>query len=99
MSERAYFDPPALDRVLSLVLQLAEDLHVTRHRLRALEELLAAQGVIAAGALDRPALDEAALARLDADRDAFLARLMRVMSEHGPSEHPLRDEAPTGSGR
>jgi hypothetical protein len=29
---------------------------------------------------------------LDAKRDEFMARLMRIITESGPSEHPLREQ-------
>jgi hypothetical protein len=94
--DRSYFFHPDLDRVVGLVVQLATDLHVARTRCQVLEQLLVREGVIPAGAVDafEPAEQEAR--ELDAARESALARLLRIVTEDGPSAHPLRGEALTG---
>ncbi len=87
-----YFADPQLDRAVGLVMQLAAELHVTTQRLHALEQLLVASGVIEQGALDAFQPDEAQRERLTAVRDGAMGRLLRVLTEDGPAEHPLRDE-------
>lgn len=94
--DRSYFAHPELDRIVGLVMQLAADLHVAQSRCRALEQLLVRQGIVAAGAVDAFEPDEAEADDLEAARDALLARMLRIMTEDGPSAHPLRDETLTG---
>jgi len=63
--EQTFFEDPALDRALAMIMVLAAELAVTRDRLRSLEVLLQNAGTISAGALDsyRPEpAEEAALA-------------------------------------
>lgn len=95
-TDRTYFSPPELDRVVGLVMQLAADLHVAQTRCRALEQLLVRHGVIPAGAVDGFEPDDEETRALRESRDALLARLLRIMTEDGPSAHPLRDEALAG---
>lgn len=90
--ELDYLGDRRLSKLLDLVLQLATEVHVGRQRTRALEALLVRSGVVAAGELDafRPTAEEAAV--LDRERDAYTRRLVRIITEAGPAEHPLRDQ-------
>jgi hypothetical protein len=94
--DRSYFSHPELDRVIGLVMQLAADLHVAQTRCRSLEHLLVRHGVIPAGAVDGFEPDEQEARGLQDSRDALLSRLLRILTEDGPSAHPLRSEALTG---
>lgn len=91
-TDRRYFATPDVDRVVGLVMQLATDLHVAQARCRALEHLLVRAGVLDAGAVDAFEPDEAEAREIEEARDALLARLTRIMTEDGPSAHPLREE-------
>jgi len=75
--EQTFFDDPAIDRLLAMVMTLAAELHVTTDRLRSLEMLLEKAGVVEPGSVDGFAPDPEQAARLAADRDAFVAELMR----------------------
>lgn len=90
--EHQYLESHQTAKLFDLVLQLATDLHVTSHRLRALESLLVRKDVIAVGELDhfQPSDDEAAV--LDLARTDYMARLVRIITENGPAEHPLRQQ-------
>ncbi len=90
--EFLYLSSAETSKLFDLVLQLATDLHVTTHRLRALEALLVRHGAVAEGELDgfTPTAQEAGV--LDGSRTAYLARLARIITENGPAEHPLRDQ-------
>jgi hypothetical protein len=93
MSEEVtYFADPQLDRAVGLIFQLAAELHVTTQRLHALEAVLVEAGVLPSGAVDAYEPDADGRQRLDAVRDAAMGRLLRVLTEHGPAEHPLRGE-------
>lgn len=74
--EQTFFEDPAIDRAVGMIMALAAELYLTRDRLRALERTLEGSGGLAPGALDayRPAPEEAAA--LTADRDAFVAGLL-----------------------
>ncbi|MER7745544.1 hypothetical protein ABT013_09760 [Streptomyces bacillaris] len=87
-----YFRDRNIGKLFDLLLQANAELHVTHQRLHALEALLVRHGVLAEGELDgmEPTEDEQRV--LDGRRDAVLARLMRIVTESGPAEHPLRDQ-------
>jgi hypothetical protein len=77
--EQVFFHDPALDRAMALIMTLAADLHVTKDRLRALEVLLTARGVLEEGALDHYAPTAEERTRLAAERQAMVAELMRCV--------------------
>lgn len=93
MSEEVhYFDDPQLDRAVGLIFQVAAELHVTTQRLHALEALLVDNDLLAKGALDSYQPDEDTADKLAHLRDAAVGRLLKVITEDGPAEFPLRDE-------
>jgi hypothetical protein len=91
-AEFDFFENPQISKLFDLVLELGMDLHVTTTRLRALEMLLIQNGDLKANQLDGFIPTDAEKLILDAKRDEFMARLMRIMTESGPSEHPLREQ-------
>jgi len=74
--EQTFFDDPALDRVLAMVMTLAAELHVTRDRLGTLERMIERGEAVSPAALDAhvPGPDEKAA--LDAARQRFAEALM-----------------------
>lgn len=90
--ELHYFADPQLDRAVGLIMQLASEQHIATQRLHALEMLLVRRGVIAEGELDSFVPEGTERERLDAVRDRTMERLLRVLTESGPAEHPLREE-------
>jgi len=91
-TEFDFFVNPQISKLFDLVLELGMDLHVTTTRLRALEMLLVRNGDLRADQLDRFIPTEAEKQSLDVKRDEFMARLIRIITESGPSEHPLREQ-------
>ncbi len=91
-TEFDFFENPQISKLFDLVLELGMDLHVTTTRLRALEMLLIRNGDLKADQLDGFIPTEAEKQRLDLKRDEFMARLIRIITESGPSEHPLREQ-------
>lgn len=91
-SEFDYFGDPRFGKLFDLVLQVATEQHVTRQRLHALEALLTRSGVVAADAVDGfdPSTHEQEI--LDRERNDLLGRLIRILTEDGPAEHPLRNQ-------
>lgn len=77
----AYFDDPAIDRLLSILMAVAGELAVTRERLDTLERLLEASGY-----LDRQAIEtyrpdrETGLARNRLQRE-YVARILRGLQQ------------------
>jgi hypothetical protein len=69
-----FFDDPAIDALVSMVLELARETWVTRAKLTQLQAYVEAN---APGAL--PPLGEADEASLAAEREAFVRRLFRVL--------------------
>lgn len=91
-AEFSYFDNPQTGKLVDLVLQLATDVHVASNRVRVLEAALVRAGILTVGQVDAfdPTAAEAEV--LDRSRDAIMNRLMRIITESGPAEHPLRDQ-------
>ena len=87
-----FFGNEQISKLFDLVLELGLDLHVANTRMRALEMMLVRSGKLNNGELDGfiPTADEKQV--LDKNRDEFMARLMRVITEVGPAEHPLREQ-------
>jgi hypothetical protein len=91
-TEFDFFENPQISKLFDLVLELGMDLHVTTTRLRALEMLLIRNGGLKVDQLDGFIPTETEKQSLDVKRDEFMARLMRIITESGPSEHPLREQ-------
>ena len=87
-----FFGNEQISKLFDLVLELGMDLHVANTRMRALEMMLVRSGKLNNGELDGfiPSADEKQV--LDQNRDEFMARLMRIITEVGPAEHPLREQ-------
>ena len=75
-AEQTFFEDPALDRALAMVMTLAAELYVTRDRLRVMEAVLVERGVLECDELERFEVSEAERADWDADRDAFVKAIM-----------------------
>ncbi len=77
--EQTFFEDPALDRAVAMIMTLAAELAVTKDRLRAMEVLLERAGALPAGALDayRPDAEEAK--NLAAERDAFARQIVEAV--------------------
>lgn len=91
-SEFQYLENPQTSKLFDLLLQVATELHVERHRLRAMEALLVRKGVLEAGELDEFSPTEQEASILDEGLKAYTARLVRIITENGPAEHPLREQ-------
>jgi hypothetical protein len=91
-AEFVYFGSSEMDRLVSLVWQLAQELYVTRSRLIALEGVLTEHGTLPAGALAPPALNEATKRAMAADNSATMDRLVRVLTETDDHRTPMREQ-------
>jgi len=91
-TEFDFFENPQVTKLFDLILELGMDLNVASTRVHALEMLLIRSGQIKAGELDnfQPSTEETR--RLDQIRDEYMSRLIRIITEVGPAEHPLREQ-------
>ena len=92
--DHAYLEGVTPDKFGALLFELASQLHVERQRRIALETVLQRAGILAPGALDALAEEATVLEQGRASLDHALRRLMRIMTEAGDAQGPLRDEAP-----
>jgi hypothetical protein len=90
--EYDYFGSPHVSKLVDLILQLSTELHVTSQRVRALEMLLVRNGTLAAGAVDAFEPETREQEVLDSARDLLMERILRIITEAGPAEHPLREQ-------
>lgn len=72
-----YFDDPAIDKVLSIVLELAAELHVVKDRLRVIEKMLEQKGQIRREDIDRYQPTPEEQQEIREERDKYIARLFR----------------------
>jgi hypothetical protein len=82
MSDKpTYFKDPAIDKVMSIVIELAAEVHVLKDRNRILEKLLQQKGQLSPDEIDnwQPSPEE--IADNNRERDEFLARLLRDVTE------------------
>lgn len=94
-----YFDDPAIDRTLSIVMAIAGEVAVLRERLDTVERLLDAKGTISRADIDCYTPDRQAGAERGLLTKEYLARILRgvqqgmeAMAERGPSVEELSRE-------
>ncbi len=75
-AEQDFFKDPAIDRLMSMVMTLAAELHVTRDRLLIMEMKMENNQPITSGSLDAFRPDPIQKERLDAARQALSNELM-----------------------
>lgn len=92
--ELTFFDDAEDDTLAALVMDLAAQLHIERHRRQALEAALIRSGVIDQAAIGSMANDAEFQAESTRALDRSQARLIRIITEHGDRTGPLRAEAP-----
>lgn len=73
--EPAFFDNPAIDNLIAVVLELGAELWVQRERTRVIEALLAQKGVVTPELIEQYVPSAEEVARAKAERDAFVSRV------------------------
>jgi hypothetical protein len=73
--EPAFFDNPAIDNLIAVVLELGSELWVQRERMRVLEKLLAERGIVSADLIEQYQPSDAEAAQTKLERDQFVNRL------------------------
>lgn len=75
-----FFKDPAIDQVMTFLIELLTEVSVLRDRVDTLEHVLQQRDVIAADAIESHQHDEANEKRRAAERKALLERVMRMNS-------------------
>ena len=79
-----YYDDPAIDQLMGIVLDLGAEVWVMRDRQAMLEELLETKGSITQEDLDKGRPSEALASRLEQERQEFIRRVYgRLFAEYG----------------
>ncbi|MGL5837927.1 MAG: hypothetical protein ACRCY3_05430 [Sphingorhabdus sp.] len=76
-----YFDDPAIDRTLSIVMALAGEVSVLRERLDTIERLLEAKGTISRADIEAYTPDRAAGNERGMQTREYIARIMRGVQQ------------------
>jgi predicted nucleic acid-binding Zn-ribbon protein len=74
-----YFENPETDKLLAMVLALAEEVSVLRDRLDTIERLAQAKGLLSQAEIDAYQPDEAAATEREQQREAYIARILQIV--------------------
>ena len=77
----AFFDDPAVDRVLGITMAVAQEVGCVLERLDTMERLLVQSGALQAGALQAFVPDPAVAKQRLTMQEAFVTRLLRVVEQ------------------
>lgn len=82
---RLFFDDPAVDKVLAMLLTLASEVWGLRERMAALEAVAAERGMALGEEIERYQFSDEQMARLAGLRNEFVGGLFRILSEATPA--------------
>ena len=95
----SYFEDPAIDRTLSIVMAIAGEMAVLRERMDTIERLLDTKGAISRADIEAYVPDRAAGAERGLFHKEYIARILRgvqqdmeALAEKGPSVEDLSKE-------
>ena len=77
----AFFDDPAVDRVLGITMAVAQEVGMVLERLDTMERLLVQSGALQPGALQAYVPDPAVAKQRLVMQEAFVTRLLRVVEQ------------------
>lgn len=90
-----YFDDPAIDRILSIVMALVAEVSVLKQRQDTVERLLEAKGTISRADIEGFVPDKDAAYERGVETKAYIARIMRgvqqAMEAMAVNEKPVED--------
>jgi hypothetical protein len=78
--QMVFFEDPAIDKLLGMVLALAGELYVQRDRVRVLEALLTGNGTLPPGAAEAYDIPAGDAPDWRTDRDAFFDRILSPLA-------------------
>lgn len=81
---RLFFDEPAVDKVLAMLLTVASELWGLRERMAALEAVCAERGMPLELEVERYEFSDAQIAKLAELRNEFVGSLFRILNEPTP---------------
>jgi hypothetical protein len=87
-----FFGDANISKLFDLVLQLGMDLNIANTRIRALEMQLIRNEELKVDDIDNFQPTDSEKLVLDKNRDEFMSRIIRIITETGPSEYPLRQQ-------
>ncbi len=76
---KTFFDDPAIDQVVSMLLELLQEHWVLRERVLSLEKLVEQKGVVTAEDIEAFEPDDALAAEWESDRAALLRRVLAAI--------------------
>ncbi len=79
---------PMLDRMMNVIMGLAEELYVTRDRLQVMERVLEERGALRRGELDRWRPNESQQAEILGDRDHFIQSILARALDPAAKRNP-----------
>ena len=89
--EPAFFENPAIDHLIAVTLELGAELWIQRERMRIIEKLLAANGVVTSAMIEAYRPDDAELAASRGERDAFVNRVYGAFARETQPATPVAD--------
>ena len=81
MAKDYFLDHPSIDKVMKVVMALAQETYVNRDRLALVEKILDDQGVLRREDLDRYEPNDDEQRAIEALRDDFVASILRPIVE------------------
>jgi len=87
--EQSYFPDPSADRILGVVFNLAAELQVLRDRVRVLEHLLEAKGVLARSEIDAFRGSDGQEQSIAADRRDYVRHLLEPVLGRAASRNDV----------
>lgn len=84
----SFFDDPAVDHLLAMILELASELSATRERLAVLESVMEEQGMLAPDMVENHVLSEEKANDIAAMRQDFVARMFRTLEAEAKHSRP-----------
>lgn len=76
-----FFDDPAIDQLLGMMLALSAELSVARDRLDSVERLLESKGLLAAGEIEGYRPDAQVAGERKRRHEEYLQRILRIVRE------------------
>lgn len=76
MAQPVFLGDPMSDRIMQVVMNLAEELYVTRYRMQIMERVLDKKGLLNSADIESFEPDETALAEMRKSRDEFVEKLL-----------------------